>query len=350
MKLKGMLLAAVAAAIGYLALAPAAISPQPWNPPRLKDEAARNNALSTIERLAHGLGVGPEGVSLDSQGRLYTGFDDGRVMRFLPDGSRPELLGNTGGRPWGIYAYPDGSAVLIADPIRGLLRLRDGQVEVLASEADGRPFRQTDDVTMASDGQVYFTDASSRHGIAQMMDGVLEHASDGRLLRYDPGTGSVTVLLDQLHVANGIALGPEEAYLLVAETLEYRVWRFWLKGPKAGSAEVVIENLPGFPDNVSFNGRDGFWLALFAPRDPVLDAAMPYPALRKLISRIPPALLPKAAKRARVLKLDLDGKVVLDLQDDGPDAYAPITSVREAGGWLYFGSIEYPALGRMPVP
>ena len=39
-----------------------------------------------------------------------------------------------------------------------------------------------------------------------------------------------------------------------------------------------------------------------------------------------------------------------DLRDDGPQAFAPITSVRERDGMLYFGSIEYPALGRMPLP
>jgi sugar lactone lactonase YvrE len=37
----------------------------------------------------------------------------------------------------------------------------DGAIEVLATEADGVPFGFTNDVDIAPDGTIYFTDASS---------------------------------------------------------------------------------------------------------------------------------------------------------------------------------------------
>ena len=339
-----------AAVVAYLVLAPVPIQLHSWAPPQLVDEAPGNTELERIQKLDEGLGIGPEGVSLDARGRLYAGYEDGRVMRFAPDGSASELIANTGGRPWGTYAYPDGERVLVADAKKGLLLLHEGRVETLATQADGVPFKQTDDVVLAANGSVYFSDASSRYGVDQVIDSVLAHGNDGRLMRYDPNTAKVEVLMKGLHVANGVTLGPDDEYLLVAETLRYRVWRYWLKGERAGTAEVLIENLPGFPDNISYNGRDGFWLALFAPRDPGLDAVLPYPLIRKLLYRLPESLRPRATGFARVLKIDEQGKILMDLQDPGEHAYQPITSVREADGWLYFGSIAYPALGRMQVP
>jgi len=49
----------------HLVLAPSSISPKAWNPPKLRDDAPCDTALVAIERLAAGLGEGPEGLPLD---------------------------------------------------------------------------------------------------------------------------------------------------------------------------------------------------------------------------------------------------------------------------------------------
>ena len=341
---------AALAALAYLSLWPVEINPRAWTPPPLAQQAAPNQALKGIKRIGLNWGVGPEGISFDEAGRIYAGYADGRVVRLAADGLTHEELANTGGRPWGTFALADGSAVLVADAVKGLLRVTPGKVEVLATQADGVPFRLTDDVVQAKSGMVYFSDASSKYGLDKMMADVFEHGNHGRLISYDPQTKQAKTLVAGLHVANGVTLGPDEAYLLVSETLQYRVMRYWLKGPKAGHYEPFVENLPGFPDNISYNGRDGFWLALFAPRDALFDRILPCPLLLKAVYRIPESMRPKAAKHARVLKLDVHGQVVADLQDATQGAYAPITSVRERGRALYFGSIECPAIGRLPLP
>ncbi len=346
------ILVLVAGLAAYLLFWPVPIEPVAWNPPTPPPASAYpyNEQLKGIERLAEGVGHGPEGVLIDAQGRIYAGFDDGRVMRFAPGDNAGELLANTGGRPLGMGFGPKGE-LLAADAVKGLVQIHaDGRVQVLSTTADGVPFKFVDDVdAYPGEPYVYFSDASSRFGVHEVMPDFLEHGDTGRILRYNMDTGETTVLMRGLHFANGVAVGPNAEYLLVNETAEYRVWRHWLKGDKAGTSEVLIENLPGFPDNVSFNGRDRIWVALYAPRTADLDALGPKPMLRKIVARLPAFVQPAPVMHGWVLGLDLDGKVVTNLQYKGEGAYAPITSAEEQGDYLYFGSLSDTAIGRMPL-
>jgi sugar lactone lactonase YvrE len=343
---------ALAAFLAYLLLWPTGMEPVAWTPPPappLEGAYAYNEKLKGIQRLGEGVGRGPEAIAVNAIGQLYTGYADGRVVRYTPDGASYTELANTGGRPLGIAFGPKGGYV-VADAKKGLLHVGRGVAE-LATAAEDLPFGFTDDVDNASlDPTLYFTDASSKFGYGRHMTDLLEHGPNGRLLQYNFVDKTTRVLMRGLHFANGVAVGPGDEYVLVNETGEYRVLRYWLKGPKAGTHDVFIDNLPGFPDNITFNNRDRFWLAIFAPRDAMLDKLLPGSTyLRTVISKLPAFLQPRPQRHAFVLGLDLDGKVVANLQYAGADAYAPITSVREHGPWLYFGSLTYPAIGRLPL-
>lgn len=336
----------------YLALWPTGMDPVAWTPPpapALEGVYAYNEKLKDIQKLVEAAGRGPEAVNVDATGRIYTGYDDGRVVSIAADGGSYYEMVNTGGRPLGITFGPRGGLV-IADAKLGLLHLGK-KLTTLVAEADGLPLGFTDDAdNTRMDRNVYFTDASSKFGYGQHMKDLLEHGANGRLLAYNVDSKQVHVLMSGLHFANGVAVGPDDAYVLVNETGKYRILRYWLKGEKAGTHDVFIDNLPGFPDNLSFNNRDRFWVAIYAPRNAMLDELLPgSPFVRKVVARLPAFLQPKAAQHAFVLGLDLEGKVVANLQYAGDDAYAPITSVREHGPWLYFGSLTYPAVGRIPL-
>ena len=344
--------ALLAAAALYLLFWPTGMAPVAWTPPpapALEGAYAYNDKLKGIQKLAVGAGVGPEGVHVDSLG-VIAGFRDGRVVLLFDNGASYMELTNTGGRPLGITSGPKGG-LIIADAKEGLLYFwRKGRV--LVTEADGVPLGFTDDAAFSGvdGGTVYFTDASSKFGYGRQMKDFLEHGANGRLLQYDVATKETRVLMKGLHFANGVALGPEDTYVLVNETGEYRILRYWLKGEKAGTHDVFIDNLPGFPDNLSYNGRDKFWVALYAPRNARLDELLPGgPFMRHLVARLPAFMQPRPKMHAFVLGVNLDGKVVANLQYEGSDAYAPITSVREFGPWLYFGSLSYPAIGRLPL-
>lgn len=346
-------------AVGLLLLAwllwwPVPVAPVAWQAPpapALSGRYAINSQLATVERLGVGVGVGPETVAVAADGHLAVGYEDGRIVRFDAAGQHPQQLVNTGGRPLGLTFDAAGN-LIVADAIRGLVMIRpNGRLKVLATSANDVPFKFTDDVDVASDGRMYFTDASSKFGPAlHAMDAMLEHGGHGRLLRYDPATQKTTVLLSGLQFANGVALGPQDAYVLVNETGEYDIIRYWLKGPKAGEHEVFFANLPGIPDGISFNGSDTFWVALFAPRNALLDATSGYPWLRKMAFRLPQFLQPQPARHAFVLGLGLDGSVTWNLQDAGAGNFSPITGVTQHGNQLYLGSLTQDAFARYTLP
>jgi sugar lactone lactonase YvrE len=343
----------VLALAGYLLLAPVPINPGKWTPPPspgLTGDFATNTLLAAADRVAEGDGPAPEDLVLDAAGRIYSGFEDGRVVRWEADGTGMKEICNTGGRPLGMRFDATGQLV-VADAVKGLLSIdpESGAVTVLSTEQGGRPFLFTDDLTIAPDGVIYFSDASDRFGFKEYILDLMEHQPNGRVLSYDPRTKETKLLIDQLYFANGVTLSPGNDFLLVCETGKYRVLKYWLTGEKAGQTERLLDNLPGFPDNVS-TGTDGvFWVAIPSLRDATLEATLPVPFLRKVIARLPEALHPKPVRHSFVLGIDADGKVRHNLQDPA-GRYAPITSVEEHGGTLYLGSIVEPCFGRIARP
>ncbi len=338
--------------LGYLLLWPVPINPTAWTPPaapELSGIYAQNSELSKIERLRID-GHNPEDVAFDADGRIYCGDDSGHIFRFKPDGTKPELFAETKGRPLGLI-FDHAGNLIVADAIVGLVSIApNGQPTVLATEAGGVPFRCTNDLDVAADGTIYFTDASSKFPLTELKADLLEHQPNGRFLSYDPRTKQTKVLLNDFYFANGVAVSPDQSFVLVNDTGTYRVRRYWLKGEKAGQSEIFIDNLPGFPDGISSNGKGIFWVALVNRRDPGLDWLLPHPFLRKIVWRLPAFLQPNIKRYAFVLALDLNGKVVSNLQDSSPQCFTQIANVVEHQGNLYFGSIGESAIGRMPVP
>ncbi|MES3041327.1 MAG: SMP-30/gluconolactonase/LRE family protein [Pseudomonadota bacterium] len=341
---------------GYLLFAPTNIEPVSWTPPvapsLTEGEFKENKALANIKRFGKNLELhGPEAVLADAQERILTGLQDGRVVRLSVDGKTLETLINTGGRPLGLAWHPDGR-LIIADGIKGLLALNvdSGELQVLATESDGIPFGFADDVDVSADGQyAYFSDASIRWHYGEDGEAVMEHRGDGRLLVYDFHKGETKALLAGLEFANGVALGPNEDYVLVTETGAYRISRLWLKGDKAGRQDIFRDNLPGLPDNISFNGQDTFWVAIFTPRNIFLDTFADKPYMRKVLARALKFVPKLVEHRAMVLGLDTNGRVVANLQDSSPGNYSPITSVRQVGDHLYLGSLTEKSLANFKL-
>jgi sugar lactone lactonase YvrE len=342
----------IAAGLLYLLMWPVTITPAAWTPPDapiLSGQYQQNSRLTTTQRLSLGTGFGPEDVALDAQGRIYGGFEDGRIIQLQADGSQPRVFADTHGRPLGLSFDQTGN-LIVADAIKGLLSVNpSGEVTALSTGADGIPFACTNDLDVATDGTIYFTDASSKYPLTKFTLDLLEHQPNGRLLAFDPKTKSTRTILKDLYFANGVAVSPDQSFLLVVDTGMYRVRRVWLNGPKQGQSETFIDNLPGFPDGISSNGKDKFWLALVTPRDSVFDRLLPNPFLRKVVSRLPAFLQPAPKRYSFVLGLDLNGRVVDNLQDGSPSCYAEIANVVEHNGTLYFGSIGESTLGRFPL-
>jgi sugar lactone lactonase YvrE len=347
-----IVLVIVAAVLIYLLFAPVSITPGAWTPPAapsLTGQYQQNTRLSTVERLSVGDGHKPEDVALDSQGRIYAGYEDGRIVQLQPDGTQPRLFANTQGRPLGLVFDPAGN-LIVTDALKGLLSVSPvGEVKVLATEADGVKFGCLNDVDVAADGTIYFSEASSKYPMSQFATDIIEHQPNGRLMAFSPQMQKPRTLLKGLYFANGVAVSPDQTFVLVAETGKYRVQRLWLKDPKEGMVDTFIDNLPGFPDGISSNGEDKFWLALVTPRQSLFDRVLPHPFLRKMIFRLPKFLHPAPQRYSFVVALDQQGRVVENLQNGSSDCYAQIANVVERDGKLYFGSIGEDTIGRFSL-
>lgn len=332
---------------------PVDVDPRAWQPslsPPLEGQFKPNRSLKNIERLELKDGEGPEDIAVDSQGRIYGGLQDGRIIRFNKAGTSQQTFTNTGGRPLGLH-FDHQDNLIVADAYKGLLSVDpQGQITVLATESNGVPFKFTNDLDIAEDGTIYFSDASFKFSQANYKKDALEHQPNGRFLAYDPGTKQTTTLIKDLYFANGVAISPDQSFVLVNETWNYRVLCYWLKGENKGQHKVFIDQLPGFPDGISSDGRGTFWLALASPRNPLIDNLAPYPFLRKVVQRLPQFMQPAPIKYAFVLGLDQNGNVIHNLQEPSGKPFSVITSVQAENGMLYFGSLEENAMGRIVAP
>jgi sugar lactone lactonase YvrE len=335
----------------YLLAWPVPIDPVAWQPPSAPDMTGPyqpNQLLAGATRLLEGIGVGPEDVAFDQEGRLYTGLTDGRIVRATVNGGAVEVFAETGGRPLGMVFDAAGS-LIVADAKQGLLAIApDRTVTTLATAAEGAPFKFLDDLDIGPDGTIYVSDASTKFGYGEDVLDLLEHGGHGRLIAYDPASGTIRKLLDGLQFANGVAVARDGASVLVAETGGYRIMRYWLSGDRSGTAEVLIDNLPGFPDNINITEDGTLWVALPSPRLPDVDQLAGSPFLRKLIVRLPEVLHPAPLRYGLVLAIDENGRVIRSLHDPS-GGVALVTSVMEHRGRLYLGSYMEPSLAVVPI-
>lgn len=352
--MKKLAIAAVgllAGASAYLALWPVPVDPVSWNPPAYDPAAWEpTGTLAGAARVELQDAEGPEDVEVDEKGRIYVGVADGRILRFdSPDG-RPNVLADTRGRPLGLDWAKDGR-LLVADAFRGLLAVdAAGVIEVLTSTCGGTKLVFTDDLGVAADGTVWFSDASVRFPQTEWKKDLLESRPNGRLCAYDPRTKETREVIPKMYFANGVAVDPQQRFVLVNETSRYRVQKHWIAGPKKGTTEVLIDNLPGFPDNLSTGSGGVFWVAIASPRNPLVDAVAGNPFLRKVIVRLPAFLQPAPERTARVIGIDEEGRIRHDLFDPKGSKIHLVTTGKERGGTLYLGSLKDTGFAYLPPP
>jgi sugar lactone lactonase YvrE len=293
-------------------------------------------------------GSGAEDVVVATHGRdagaVFTGTEDGHIFKVSHDGRRIDRVAHTGGRPLGLEIDPDGR-LLVCDARRGVLRIdtATGAIEPVVDRVAGTPMVFCNNAAIASDGTVWFSDSSTRFGIERWKDDLVQDTRTGRLLRLT-GDGAVEVVLDGLRFANGVALSAAEDYVAVAETSARTVVRRWLTGERAGQRDYLVQDLPGYPDNIA-RGSDGLiWVTIASPTDPVLERLQRGPLwVRRQVTRIPARLQPKPKRTVRVQAYADDGRLVHDCSVDTGD-YHMVTGVREHDGRVWLGSLHEPAI------
>lgn len=309
--------------------------------------------LSKAEKLFEGELVGPEciEVSPNEPDVFYTTLQGGVIVKIFDNGKQMKPVAKFGkkcagnwdsrncGRPLGIRFDKEGQ-LIAADSYLGIFKVdfesgnsfqtfdevctqhlkilclyQIGQVSNLVSKdavIDGKTAKTFNSVAPAKDGKIYYTVSSTNYHLDESV-GEMLGAPSGRLMVYDPATKDSKVLIENIHFANGIVLSPDEDYLIFAECLRFRLHKYFLKGPKAGTiifpihcvikhylriifshcsgnTEIFLDGLPGSPDNLNFSPEGNILVALVSVRLPEkfnpLEFSYGHPWIRKLGLRL----------------------------------------------------------------
>jgi len=315
--------------------------------------------LSGAELIAVGKIDGPEDVALDADDNLYCGTRDGHIMRIAaPDYKEVSVLANTGGRPLGL-TFDSEQRIVTCISGMGLVRVSlDGKVELLTDQTerslvsvqDDTTIRMADDLDIAPDGTIYFTDATRRFDIENWGLDLLEGRPNGRLLSFDPKSRRTGTVCDYLVFPNGVCLAHDSRHLLVASTWACSILAFDLQNMSDGP-RIFIRGLPGYPDNINRSSDGGYWISLAGMRNPVMDEAMRIPGTRRRMTRrVPPTnWLFGNLNIGGVLKADGAGRIVDALWDKPDGPLYMITSTCEHKGALYLGGTTNNKIGRFAL-
>lgn len=346
--------------IAYFCFWPVPIEPLSWDAPTAPGYTgvhARNQRLSNLQLISLGGEEGPEHVVLSSDGLLHTAVASGNILRMRPDGTALEVLVNTEGRVLG-FDFDASGNLIAADAMRGVLKISpDREISVLVDHVDGDPIRYPNSVVIARNGKIYITDSSTRFAPSQwggtfeasMLD-IVEQSASGRILEYDPIHDKARIVAKGLSFANGIALSQDEQSIFVNETGRYRVWKIATTAENLEvssdptQATILLENLPGYPDNLMRGIEGRIWLGFAKPRNSIIDFLSDKPILRKLVLRFPRTLWPIPKAYGHVIAFTENGNIVADMQD--PDGHYPeTTGITETSNRLIIQNLHSRNLG-----
>jgi gluconolactonase len=183
-----------------------------------------------------------EAPAFDAQGKLWVAdIPWGRLFRIAPDGT-VALGGEYDGWPTGMKFLSDGR-LLIACHKRGMVIFdpASGKAEPWFERHQLEPFKGCNDIAIARDGDLYFTDQGQSGW----------QSPTGRLFRVRKGSGQLELLLDNIPSPNGLVLNKAENALFLAVTRANAIWRVGLHGDgSVGKVGTFIQLSGG-------NGPDG---------------------------------------------------------------------------------------------
>lgn len=332
-------------------------------PRKFEGVLAPNNYLQNADRIYENEVLGPESIVVDGE-HIYTGTMDGKVLHLYK--GQVQIIAKLGkepcggfdneptcGRPLGMRLDKDGYLIVI-DTYLGLYRVNVATgdfVQLIPSslEVNGRPMKFLNDLTIARDGTIYMTDTSAKWDRRHNRYAIFEGEATGRLLSYDPNTNTTKELVSGLAFANGVQISRNEEYLLICETTWARIFKYYLKGPKAGNMEVFMDNLPGLPDNIRLRSSGGFWVGMATKRSSVYDFMARQSWIKKFLTKIfsQETLIKFIPKYGLIIEINSEGEITRSLHDPTAEKVQSVSEVEDQNGVLYLGSYYLPHLSRL---
>ncbi|MEM7443191.1 MAG: SMP-30/gluconolactonase/LRE family protein [Pseudomonadota bacterium] len=207
------------------------------------------DGIFTEPRIAH-----PEGLAIDSDGKIWCGTETGDLIRVDPDNPEPELMGSTDGFSLGL-AFDAADNCFVCDLKHAAIFRREmstGRTEKFASSGILVPNYPVVDEAR---GWLYVSDS---HGLEQAGPGIY---------RYALATGEGGLWYDKPMVfANGMALAPDGGGLYVVESFAQRVSYVPIRPDGSpGEASVVVEDVQRVPDGLAFAHDGTMYISCYEP-------------------------------------------------------------------------------------
>ncbi|KAL6739241.1 hypothetical protein Aduo_012717 [Ancylostoma duodenale] len=351
------------------------LSPLPWPaptsslpaPPPFQEEFAPNERLSKAQMLLEDQVYGPECIAVDRKsGKAYGGLKTGLICEIDYSGKEAKIVravrltsleGCDGsyqsmikcGRPLGLRIHPKSNELYVLDAYLGLFAINWDTEKVrqfftggtsISDDDSAAPTRYLNDFDFLPDGRLVISESSTKFDDRDFIYDLLEHRPNGRLVAYNPETDHLSVMLDDLYFPNGVEVA--RGKVLVAEMGMARILRY---SPSSRTTSVLIDNLPGYPDNIRQASDGHLWVPLAAVRADGDNWLAARPTLRGLLTKL---LSPQAVqivaewmtqKYGLVLKVDLEsGKVLESLHDPTGRISDVSTALEDGRGNLLLGS------------
>jgi ribose transport system permease protein len=273
------------------------LPPQPETAEGSGSPYAVNDRLHDVELIGLGEIDAAEDPILDDNDDLFFGNRQGDIVRYFgPDHKRSEVFAHVGGMPLGMGFDKQGDLVCciagmglykIVRATREVVKLTDETNRSWFSIIDDSRLRLPDDLDIAPDGRIFFSEATVRFDMHEWMVDALEARGNGRIICYDPRDGTTRTVVPGIRFANGVCVAHDGRSVFFASTWSCTIERYWLEGPKKGRTETVIANLPGYPDNINRASDGTYWLALVGIRTPAFDLALRKPGFRRrMVQRV----------------------------------------------------------------
>jgi len=296
-------LTATAAAATTLAVSPALADKLPLGDlPNTRYPDPRVEALdkrfkykvgnAAIERVATGFRWAEGPVYFRDGGYLlWSDIPNNRIMRWLEEDGHVSVYRQGSNYSNGNTRDREGRLITCEHDARRVTRTEpDGTITVLIDNFEGKKLNAPNDVVVASDGAVWFTDPG--YGIFGNYEGHKDELQlPAQVYRLDPKTGKATVVTDSFDKPNGIAFSPDEKKLYIVDSglthggrSNMRV--FDVNGDKLANDKIFAEDFaPGFTDGVRTDMDGNVWCSM-GWADPKEDGVRCYTSNGELIGKI----------------------------------------------------------------
>ncbi|MGO1768621.1 MAG: SMP-30/gluconolactonase/LRE family protein [Microbacterium sp.] len=225
--------------------------------------------VARLERLHSGCRWAEGPVYLaDQRSLLFSDIPNARILRYDESSGRVSELRADSGKANGNARDLQGRLVTCEQGARRVTRTEpDGSITVLADRFEGRRLNSPNDLVVASDGSIWFTDPD--YGIATDFVGAREPKEQpaNGVYRLDPDTAELRLVLDDLCRPNGLAFSPDESTLYVVDSGYLpggvgprHVRAFAVDGDDLSGGDVVTEVVPGIPDGLRVDTEGRLWV------------------------------------------------------------------------------------------